>query len=490
MLPAEIQAQIKKLPAESQALIEVIVLFYESRIAQLETRVLELESQLSKDSHNSNKPPSSDPPFKPSPKSLRQKSGRKAGGQKGHKGRTLERVSDPDVIERHVVSDCIHCSHDLSSQVAEGIDRRQLFDLPPLQLEVTEHQVEIKRCPCCHRINKAAFPEGLTSAAQYGPNIKALLLYLNNYQMIPYARLSEFMCDFLEQDISCGSICNFQKEAHLHLSEFENTLKDRLKNEALAHFDETGFRVNRHLMWLHLCSNRYYAFYQLHDKRGSAAMEDIGILPYFSGIAIHDFWKSYYHYSCDHALCNAHLLRELIFIHEHYQQDWAMQMIELLTGIKTCVDKARLQQKKKLSASTHYRYKKQYDQLIAQAIGINPVPESPLPKRGRRKKTKPLNLAERMRDYADDVLRFMYDFNVPFDNNQAERDLRMMKVKQKISGTFRSSNGADYFLRIRTYITTARKQGINAFIALQDLLTYQAVPEMLIQGIDGSHITE
>ena len=490
MLPVEIQAQIKKLPAESQALIEVIIFFYESKIAELEARVAELEAQLAKDSHNSNKPPSSDPPFKPSPKSLRRKSGRKAGGQKGHKGHTLERVSHPDNIEYHVVSRCAFCHHDLSNDETEDIERRQVFDLPPLSLEVTEHQAELKRCSCCHRLNRAAFPAGVNAAAQYGANVKALLLYLNNYQMIPYARLKELMSDFFEHDISCGSIGNFQKEAHQQLSSFETGLKNLLKDEAVAHFDETGFKVNGHLQWLHLCSTRYHTFYQIHEKRGREAMDDIGILPDFGGTAVHDFWKSYYHYLCSHGLCNAHLLRELIFIYEHYHQDWATQMAKLLTDIKRSVERAQLQQRTTLSASTKYRYRKRYDDLISQAIEKNPIAEAPVKGRGRPKKGKPLNLAERMRDYADDVLKFMTDFSVPFDNNQAERDLRMMKVRQKISGTFRSNTGAEYFVRIRSFITTARKQGINAFIALQDLFTLKTVPDMLIQGPEKTQSAE
>jgi len=472
MLPEQLQQALSKLPEDSRVLIEAIVVFYEqhyeTKIEKLESRIKELEDQISKNSKNSSKPPSTDEFNKPSPKSLRKKTGRKAGGQKGHKGTNLKMVASPDAEELHKVEFCACCHKNLRKQKAEAIESRQVYDLPPLELIVTEHQVEVKRCPCGH-INKADFPSGVNHYVQYGPNIKSLLVYMQDYQLLPYERTQEFVKDIFGHQLSTGTLYNIRQYAYEQLTTFEDRLKALLRVALVAGFDETGIRIMAQRLWLHSCSTTHHAYYQAHTKRGQEAMDDIGILPKFEGIAIHDFWKSYYHYDCEHGLCNAHLLRELTFIKERFEQEWADQLINLLLKMKTAKERAIAKGKSSLSQATLTRYRQLYDALVQKGLKVNPFKPPPTKKRGRSKKTKPRNLLERFRDYADDILRFFYDFKVPFDNNFSERDLRMMKVKQKISGCFRSSHGAKFFARTRSFIITARKQNVNVFYALSNL---------------------
>jgi len=468
MLPKEIQDAINKLPAESQLVVKAIVLIYESRIDQLEARIKELEDQISKNSRNSSKPPSTDEFNKPGPKSLRKKTGRKAGGQKGHKGNNLKMVAAPDEEQLHKVGFCSCCQKNLQKQKAEAIERRQVYDLPPLELIITEHQIEVKRCSCGH-LNKADFPAGVNHYVQYGPNIKSLLVYMQDYQLLPYKRTKEFVEDIFGHSISTGTLYNIGQYAYDQLATFEDRLKALLSAALIAGFDETGMRIMAQGFWLHSCSTDHHAYYEVHAKRGQEAMDDIGILPNFEGVAVHDFWKSYYRYACEHGLCNAHLLRELIFIKERFEQEWADELIDLLLKMKAAKERAIAKGKLFLSQTTLTSYRKRYELIVQKGFEANPFKPPATKKRGRPKKTKPRNLIERFRDYADDVLRFFYDFKVPFDNNFSERDLRMMKVKQKISGCFRSFNGAKFFARIRSFIITARKQNVNVFKALSNL---------------------
>lgn len=483
MLPLELQEQVSKLPEVTRSLVQTLIIFYEARIHSLEDRVKTLEDRLSENSHNSSKPPSSDGYNKPSPTNSREKSTRKPGGQKGRQGTTLKRVVNPDRIERHAVQRCECCQADLSGQQAEKLDSRQVFDIPPLQIEVTEHRVEIKTCRHCRHVNKAPFPADVSHYVQYGANLKAFLAYMMNYQMLPYARMAEFMQDFFDHPLSVGTAHNIQRQAFEQLTSFEEQLKCFLGAACVAGFDETGIRVVAKLMWLHLCNTDRHAYYAVDHYRGQKAMDAIGILPDFEGIALHDFWKSYHQYHCRHAICNAHILRELTFIQERFHQPWATELIKLLLNIKKTKQHAKEKGKTSLSKTTLNNYQKQYDAIIKQGFLNNPIPNAPpYSKRGRPPKSKALNLLERLRDFSGDILRFMYDFRVPFDNNGAERDLRMMKVKQKVSGCFRSVNGAQYFARIRSYIVTARKQDINVFHALKDLFVQNEIAKQLVNA--------
>jgi len=488
MLPKEIQDHIDGLPKETRLLFNLVITYYEStyasKIEKLEARIKELEDQLGKTSKNSSKPPSSDGYKKPLPKSLRKKSKRKAGGQKGHKGSNLKMVAAPDHIVKHEIGTCKACQADLSKIGASKIERRQVFDHPDLKITVTEHQAELKVCSCGH-CNRADFPDEVSHYVQYGTNIKSLLSYLQNYQMLPYDRAAEFISDIFDHKVSTGTLHNIRVEAHELLHDFEEQLKEVLCSVPVAGFDETGIRVDGQLMWLHSCSTNQHAYFEMHPKRGQEAMEDIGILPRFEGIAIHDFWKSYYKYTCKHSLCNAHLLRDLIFIKEarqfSNQHRWTTDLIELLLKMKKTKQEAIQAGKSTLAKSQMYKFRHQYDQIVEQAILKNPYPKPPPEKkRGRIKKTKPRNLAERLWDFKEDVIRFIMNFKVSFDNNGSERDLRMMKVKQKVSGCFRSWAGAQYFARMRSYIVTARKQGVSVFKAIKDLFTQKRIQVDLV----------
>ena len=476
MLPKEIQDLIKTLPAESHAVVQAIALIYESKIQKLEARIKELEDQISKNSRNSSKPPSSDSFFKP-PKSLRKKSGKNVGGQKGHQGDTLKIVEHPDEVVVHKVDCCECCQKKLSHKKADRVERRQIYDIPPLHIKITEHQSEVKICSCGHA-NKS-FPSGVIHPVAYGPNIKSMMVYLQNYQLIPYQRTTELVSDLFNHKISEGTLYNTGKFAYNKLAVFETRLKELLTCCAVAGFDETGLRVMVKRLWLHSCSTTEHAYYQVHEKRGTQAMNAINILPHFKGVAVHDFWRSYYEYSCKHSLCNAHLLRDLIFIKERFKQNWADELINLLLKMKAAKQRAIEKGKSALSKITLKKYKQQYDLIIQKGFKENPFHPPKKKRVGRKKRTPARNLLDRLEKYANDVLRFFFDFRVPFDNNFSESDIRMMKVKQKISGCFRSLQGVHIFTRIRSFIVTARKQGVNVFDALNNLFTDNSISFLL-----------
>ena len=442
----------------------------ETENKQLRERVNELEQRLAKTSRNSSKPPSSDGFKKPSPKSLRKKGQRKSGGQPGHTGHTLKMAEKPDHTEVHHVDACECCRRSLADQEPEGVEKRQVHDLPPMRLIVTEHQAEIKKCSCGH-LNKAAFPEGVNAPVQYGERVKAAAVYVKNYQYLPYERACELLADLLGCPLSEGTLANIISQCDDLTENPVAQIKETIEQAPVAHFDETGSRVEAKLWWLHSASTENATYYDIHRKRGSEAIDDIGILPDFTGRAIHDFWKPYFGYSCLHGLCNAHHLRELIFVHEQHQQDWADHMIAFLLDIKDAVGQAK-QTRDHLPEQQIQAFEARYQQILDEGYAQNPLP--PLPpnakkKRGRRKKSKPRNLLERLDEHRKEALAFMYDFTVPFDNNLAERDIRMMKVQQKISGMFRTKEGAKAFCRIRSYISTARKNAVGAMDALTRL---------------------
>jgi transposase len=443
-----------------------------ARLDVSEKRVMYLEDQLAKNSRNSSKPPSSDGFKKPAPKSLRKKGKRKSGGQPGHTGHTLKIADKPDHTEVHRVTECEHCGRSLADQSPDSVEKRQVHDLPPLRLIVTEHQAESKTCACgC--LNKAAFPEGVNAPVQYGEGIKAAAVYLKNYQYLPYDRTCELLNDFFGCPMSEGTLANIIAQSHKLAADPVEKIKELVERATVAHFDETGSRVEGKLWWLHSASTAQATYYDIHRKRGSEAFDDIGILPDFIGRAIHDFWKPYFGYDCLHGLCNAHHLRELIFVHEQHQQDWADHMIDCLLDIKDAVDLAK-QTTDRLDGRQIQSFEVCYQQILDEGYAQNPLPAQPAgkkKKRGRLKKTKARNLLERLDEHRAEALAFMYDFNVPFDNNQAERDLRMMKVQQKISGTFRTEDGAKAFCRIRSYISTARKNAVGAMDALTRLFS-------------------
>jgi len=435
----------------------------------LRERVQTLEEQVAKDSHNSHKPPSSDGLDKPKPKSLRPKSDRPTGGQPGHPGHTLRMVEKPDRIVPHRVERCSGCGRSLAGQKPDRVERRQVHDLPEPKLEVTEHQAEVKTCPCgC--VNRAAFPPEAAAPVQYGPRVKSVAVYLGEYQLLPFDRLAEIMRDlFACESFSEGTLANFKADCSRRLEPVEAAIRDLAAVAPVAGFDETGVRATGSLHWLHTVSTRLLTWYYAHKRRGREAIDAAGILADYRGRAIHDCWKSYFDYGCDHGLCNGHLLRELIFLWEQQSQKWAKAMIDHLLAIKEAVATASAAGLIALPTAEQECFLKGYERIVKAGYAQNPAAEpAPGPKRrGRRKQSKARNLLDRFRDHPDSVLAFMRDFAVPFDNNQSERDLRMMKLRQKISGTFRSFQALVNFCRIRGYVSTARKNGLNALDALQ-----------------------
>jgi transposase len=444
----------------------------QQKVIQQQAQLIQaLQDQLAKDSHNSGNPPSSDGLKKPRTESLRKREGRKSGGQPGHPGHNLIAVEKPDHIQRHEIRQCQHCQGSLVEVEAVGYDKRPVFDLPVVGIEVTEHQAEIKECPRCGKRSQAAFPSDVSQPVQYGARLKAQTSYFNIYHFIPLNRVSEIVEDLYGQAPSQG----VRVEANAMLAErIEPSLEEirkQLQGADVVNFDESGVRVEGKLNWLHVASTEQLSYYEVASRRGQAGMEEVGILPEFKGSAVHDHWRAYFSYSgCSHSLCNAHHLRELQFIFEQYQQPWAQGMIKLLCQIKDQVEQAK-PQAPELDPQQRVDFEKRYDQLLAQGLAANvsPPSEGEAPKkRGKAKQSPPKNLLDRLQTHKAEVLAFMYDFRIPFDNNQAERDIRMSKVKQKVSGTFRTREGADIFCRIRSYLATVRKQGESILEAIQD----------------------
>jgi len=442
---------------------------FSRRVDELQEDVQKLKDQIDKNSGNSNKPPSSDGPKKPAPRSLRKRSERKPGGQKGHCGSTLKMVDNPDRIVVCPVDRCGHCGRSLKDKAPSGIERRQLFYIPPIRVEVTEHQAESKECPYCGTRNKAAFPKQAAAPVQYGPRLKATAVYLRQYQLLPYNRTRELFHDLFSIDLCDGTLMNITETCSELLHEPLQQIRQHLKRSPVANFDETGSSVEGKRQWLHAACNAFLTYYEVHPKRGCQATEHIGILPDFKGRAIHDFWKPYFKYDCAHGLCNAHHLRELTFIHEQYNQAWAKDMLDCLLDIKNTVDETK-KTSDALSKKQIGEFETRYQNVLDEGYNKNSLPKRvPVKKkRGRRKKSKARNLLERLDKHRKQTLAFMYDFDVPFDNNLAERDIRMTKLQQKISGGFRSQTGAHSFCRIRSYISTVRKNAVNVIDAIEE----------------------
>lgn len=451
--------QLFKLARTGLAKLIDLLLRLEAEVRQLRRQVKELKARLALNSRNSSKPPSSDGLAKPAPKSLRQKTGRRAGGQPGHAGRTLQPVARPDHVQVHLLEHCPcgRCGgRSLRQEPLLGYEQRQVFELPRKPLEVTQHQAEIKLCPVSGCVVTAAFPQGVNAPAQYGPHFKAQMAYFNVEHFIPYQRLTRICEDLYGQPLSEASVVAANQRAYEHLATFEQRVVQLLPKAPLNCCDESGLRVAKSLHWLHVVSNPGLTFYGVHAKRGTEAMDEFGILPRCKNWLIHDHWKPYFTYDdCLHALCNEHHLRELKFLAEEHQEGWAAQMSRFLLD---CLERRKSQGV--LGERPFKRIRAQYRAILAQGRQRHPRRE------GRGPQGKAANLLNRLEDFELNVLAFTIFEEVPFTNNGAERDIRMEKTKQKVSGCFRTLHGARVFVRIRSYISTCRKRGRNVLVEL------------------------
>jgi transposase len=452
--------------------LEGLVAEQATLIADLRVEVAELRARLSANSRNSSRPPSSDGLAKPpAPKSLRRRSGRKQGGQLGHVGRHLARVERPETVIVHLPARCDGCGGDLADGEPVGEECRQVFDLPPVRLEVTEHRAQRRRCACGH-VTCADFPAGVGAPAQYGPRIRALGIYLIAVQHLPYQRAAQLLSDWFGAPLSPATLVGFVADGADDLDEFLDVVHEQIACSPVVHFDETGARVAGRGRWLHCASTETLTFYALHDRRGTEGIDHAGVMPRFEGIAVHDGWPQYRSYTgATHALCNAHHLRELLAIIEQHPdgQSWASQIDVLLRALHEEVKTAKADGEDWLDPWALAGYRAAYEQIIATGNHDNPPGTIPTGKRGVIKQTPARNLLTRLDRDREQILRFAHDFQVPFDNNLVERDIRMIKIQQKISGSWRTTTGADNFLALRAYISTARKQRRNILDALARL---------------------
>jgi transposase len=440
------------------------------QVRLLSERLSELEAQLAKDSYNSHLPPSTDR-FHRQPKSLRKKSGKQPGGQAGHAGNALKLSETPDLVIVHAVEACQHCEHDLQEVASLVMERRQVIDLPPKRVLVIEHQAETKCCPVCQQISTAAFPEDVRAPVQYGATIGAVGVYLVQQQLVPYERACEVIADLLGPSMSVETRPRLVERCTEQLATVEQQIKAALCQADVLHQDETGLYVAGQRHWLHVSAIEHLTHYAVHDKRGKEALDAIGILESFAGVSVHDGWRSYWQYACVHALCNVHYLRELTFLDEEQQQDWAGDMKTLLLDIKAAVEQARAEGRTNLHPLEVADWKAQYAALLEAGYRANPPDPSPeAGKRGRCKQSAARNLLDRLCTHQEAVLLFLDDFAVPFDKSLAERDIRMVKVQLKVSGCIRSEAGAVAFCPIRGYLSTLRKQGCAVLTALEQVL--------------------
>jgi transposase len=443
----------------------------DARIVEQDARIAELERQLAASSRNSSKPPSSDGLDKPAPKSLRGRSGRRPGGQPGREGRTLRQVAVPDEVVVHEPGACAGCGVQLSAKDRPaGVVRRQVFDIPTITVRVVEHRLVSRRCPC-GVVTTAASPAGVNAPVSYGPHAAAIAVYLCLGQHLPVERTAFLLAELFGTPMAPGTVAAWTSRAAAGLAPFTSAARTALTATELVHLDETGLRVAGRLHWLHVATNARFTVLFCHAKRGKEAIDAAGVLPEFTGIAVHDAFTSYARYpAATHALCNAHLLRELIAVIDHQRAHpppagsgvptgwcWAAQIIDALLALKASTDTGVLPDPEVLTA--HRR-------LIVSAALIGASADAgPSDAVGRRHRA----LARRIRRRLDDYLRFAVDSRVPFDNNAAERDIRMAKIKQKVSGCLRTLAGAQDFAAMRSYLSTAAKHGRRPFDVLTEL---------------------
>jgi transposase len=437
----------------------------EQVVKQQAVRIADLERRLNKNSSNSSKPPSSAGLGKPArTTSLRENGKNKSGGQPGHKGETLKQTETPDIVKTHVLTTCPDCKHTLLHSPVVGIVKRQVFDIPPPKIEVTEHQAEIKYCTCCNKTATALFPSEVRAPIQYGEVIRSWSIYYQYQHFIPEDRLQQLFSDLYGIQLATATLAGYNRIAFDALASFEESILALVKTAAVKNLDETGFRIAGKTQWLHVASTKSATYYHVSPKRKS-------LIDGLLGTVVHDHWKSYYTlFGVEHGLCNQHHLRELKAIIEHDKEPWASDMRRLLRVALRCrhFHGGNAIPPERLKWLTTI-----YDRIIKQGLAFHTT-QPPLPckgKQGRQPRRTGHNLLLRLFHYKQDVLRFLHDPEVPFTNNDAERDLRMMKCKQKVSGGFRTPQGAEHFARIRGFISTVRKQGFNVLSSIQAIFS-------------------
>lgn len=446
----EMAASDKTLPPSVRSVIELLVLIIELMLRRLNMN-----------SRNSSVPPSRDPRRERRGKVVPGQRKRKAGGQRGHKGETIERVDNPDKVEElRIDRRTLPRGHEYI-RVEDEV--RQVIDIV-IKRHVTEYRAEVLEDERGKQY-RAEFPQGVSRPVQYGTSVKAEAVYMSAYQLVPVNRVQDFFRDQAGIELSGGTIHNFRKEAYQLLADFEDIARHKLRQEPIAHFDETGVNIGGKLSWLHSASSDKWTLYSVHEKRGKEGIDSLGVLPYFSGFACHDHWKPYFSYDCIHVLCNSHHSRELTGVIENEGHRWAQDMKDLLERIYSAVNEAG----GSLSPRSQAAYRTEYRKVLARGMKECPAAKAIPNKRGKTKQSKARNLLDRLHEYEDETLRFISNPIVPFSNNQAERDIRMTKLQQKISGCFRSVDGARYFCRARSYISTCVKNRISATEALKIL---------------------
>ena len=440
-------------------------------LAKLEAayaRIAELEERLNKNSQNSSKPPSSDGYKKPSPKSLRKPSGKKQGGQAGHKGSTLKIVKEPTETVSYMPDSCSGCPMLAKCRKKASVCETRYVADAVIDITLTAHESLEIVCPRSKECLRGTFPVNVNAHMQYGKNLSALVVAFNTVGAVSTNRVHELFGNVFGIPLSTGTVVNMVHSCAANVRPvMEDCVRNKIVAGALAHFDETGCRVNQRLKWVHVASTGSETFLYLSDKRGSKGMDEGKVLPAFHGIAVHDCWTPYWKYDVAHSICCAHLLRELNGIMEnHTEQKWPSYFSNLLLDMKKAKETAILAGQNSMDVAWREKLLRRYDRIIQAAYRENPEPEATPGKKGRRKRGKVLALIDRLQKYKDAVCLFIKNFAVPFDNNQAERDLRMVKVKTKVSGCFRSDDGCSDFLNILAYTSTAKKHNVNPFCAI------------------------
>lgn len=477
------EEEIQRLQEEN-AELKATLAQKEQRIQELEglltgalLRIEALEKRLVKDSHNSSLPPSRDHGTR-KPLGRRETSEKKSGGQPGHTGQTLMQVKTPDEVIVHRPALCSGCQRDLGEFPGQVLERRQVQDLPELRLRVQEHHLEAICCPTCQQVTRGVFPTGVNAPVQYGPGVQALGVYLSQFQLVPLQRIGELLADVCQAPISQATLLQWIAEAASGVQPSLERISELLLRSQVLHVDETSVHLGGKVHWVHEHGTRWLTLYRWHGKRGAEGIEAVSLVPGYRGRMMHDRWTSYDRYPCTHSLCGAHLIRDTIFVAEHEQQPWAARMVEHLRHMDHVSNQWRERGARQLPAEVREGLLAEYFEILRTGYAAHADQPKPPPRKGkgRQKQNPSLNLLDTFLQRAEQVLGFVQDVSIPFTNNLAERDLRMIKVQQKISGTFRSPEGLTAFCAIRSYLSTMRKQGRPLLASLRAVFAGSPFP--------------